>query len=255
MRSTILIVGPSRDLLQTLSDKLPVEYAVYMARTLAAGLSIIGSQLVQVVLLTPDGLPDGGRTWCRRLKGGEGEGGRPVIMVTGAEDVDTRRRCLEAGADEHIGGTVFREHLDMLVRHWLAYRHKMKAPVADQLPGRKTPVLSEQEELLQRLHACLADQTHSRDLSVDQLAKLMHMSRPTLYRKLKMVTLLTPNELINEIKLKQAAALLVQGNYRVFEVAQLLGYTSQSSFGKSFLKYYKMTPASYQRMKKMQQAA
>jgi two-component system cell cycle response regulator len=115
--------------------------------------------------------------------------------------------------------------------------------------------MEEKEHIIQKLNECLYDHVQDKDLNVELLAKLMYMSRPTLYRKMKNITNLTPNELINEARLKKAAALLATGEYRVFEVARMVGYTSQSSFGKLFLKQFKVTPASYQRTKKMMDAA
>jgi AraC-like DNA-binding protein len=113
----------------------------------------------------------------------------------------------------------------------------------------------EKETIQQKLHECLFGQERGLILNVDLLAKLMHMSRPTLYRKMKTITDRTPNELINEARLKRAAELLAGGEYRVFEVARMVGYTTQSSFGKSFLKQFKVTPATYQRRKKIMDAA
>jgi AraC-like DNA-binding protein len=108
-------------------------------------------------------------------------------------------------------------------------------------------VTQQRDEIMQKLNECLHGEAHSRELSVDWLARLLHMSRPTLYRKMKSLTGLTPNELINEARLNRAATLLAGGEHRAFEVAKMVGYTSQSSFGKSFLKQFKMTPANYQR--------
>ncbi len=108
---------------------------------------------------------------------------------------------------------------------------------------------------MQQLNDCLQGEGQGRELTVDWLARRLHMSRPTLYRKMKLFTGLTPNELINEVRLNRAAALLAAGEHRAFEVAKMVGYTSQSSFGKSFLKQFKMTPATYQRMKKIMDAA
>lgn len=108
----------------------------------------------------------------------------------------------------------------------------------------------EKEQILKQLHECLFYHACDKDLNADRLAKLMYMSRPTLYRKMKSITGLTPNELIVEVRLKKAAELLAAGEYRVFEVARMVGYISQSGFGKSFLKQFKVTPAAYQRMKK-----
>lgn len=100
---------------------------------------------------------------------------------------------------------------------------------------------------IQRLHECQAAILQHPGIDVDQLARLMYMSRPTLYRKLKEITGLTPHELINEIRLKKAAELLADGRYRAFEVARIVGFTSQSSFGKSFLRQFKVSPAMYRR--------
>ncbi|MBO9563885.1 MAG: helix-turn-helix transcriptional regulator [Niastella sp.] len=113
----------------------------------------------------------------------------------------------------------------------------------------------EKEELLKKLQECLFEQSSTKDLNVESLARLMHMSRPTLYRKMKIISDRTPNELINEIRLQKAADLLAAGDLRVFEVAKMVGYTSQSSFGKSFLRQFKVTPATYQRAKKIMDAA
>jgi two-component system cell cycle response regulator len=109
----------------------------------------------------------------------------------------------------------------------------------------------EKEQFLEKLHDCLAGYIHYRDLHVDLLARRMYMSRSTLFRKIKRMTGLTPNELILGFRLQKAAELLTAGRYRAFEVATMVGYTSQSSFGKSFLKHFKVTPATYQRMRKM----
>lgn len=113
----------------------------------------------------------------------------------------------------------------------------------------------EKKLILQKLNDGLTGQGRGYELSVDWLARLLHMSRPTLYRKMKNITGLTPNELINEARLNRAAALLAAGEHRAFEVARMVGYTSQSSFGKSFLRQFKVTPANYQRMKKIMDAA
>lgn len=113
----------------------------------------------------------------------------------------------------------------------------------------------EKEQLLQKLNECLSGHDPGKGLNVDRLAKLLYMSRPTLYRKMKSITGQTPNELIQDARLKKAAELLAAGKYRIFEVAQMVGYTSQSSFGKSFLKQYKVTPAAYRRMELFKKTA
>ncbi|OQP57368.1 helix-turn-helix domain-containing protein [Niastella populi] len=112
---------------------------------------------------------------------------------------------------------------------------------------RQTVQLPEPEnDFINRLHSCIAANIQNKVLSVDFLASTMNMSRPTLYRKIKTITNQTPNELIALARLKQAALLLASANYKVFEVAEMTGFSSPSSFGKAFLKQFKVTPVAFQ---------
>jgi AraC-like DNA-binding protein len=75
------------------------------------------------------------------------------------------------------------------------------------------------------------------------------MSQPTLYRKIKSISDFTPNLLINITRLKKAAELLVEGNYKIYEVADMTGFRSQSNFGRNFFKQFGMTPSDYLNLK------
>lgn len=103
------------------------------------------------------------------------------------------------------------------------------------------------DDFLKRLYECISANIHNKILSVDWLANVMNMSRPTLYRKIKSLTNQTPNELICSARLQQAANLMASANYKVFEVAEMVGFYSSSSFCKAFLKKFKVTPGAYQR--------
>ena len=107
-----------------------------------------------------------------------------------------------------------------------------------------------EENFIKKLNDYLYNNVQNSSLSVGLLAASMFMSRATLYRKIKSLTDLTPNELINGARLKQAAELLRSADYKVFEIAKMVGFNSQSSFGKVFIKHFKMTPTEYQRLNK-----
>jgi AraC-like DNA-binding protein len=103
------------------------------------------------------------------------------------------------------------------------------------------------DDFLKRLYECISENIHNKVLSVDWLANVMNMSRPTLYRKIKSLTNQTPNELIGSARLQQAANLMASANYKVFEVAEMVGFYSSSSFCKAFLKKFKVTPIEFQK--------
>ena len=91
----------------------------------------------------------------------------------------------------------------------------------------------------------IRQQLEDPDLDVEKLAQAMNMSRPTLYRKIKSISDLTPNELINITRLKKAAELLAEGQLKIYEVAILVGYNSQTNFGRNFSRQFGMTPSEY----------
>nr|WP_315133000.1 helix-turn-helix transcriptional regulator [uncultured Flavobacterium sp.] len=88
------------------------------------------------------------------------------------------------------------------------------------------------------------------NLSVESLSEIMNMSRSTLYRKIKDISDLSPNELINIVRLKKAAELLLNEDYKMYEIAEMVGYKSQTSFGRNFQKHFKMSPSDYISIKK-----
>jgi AraC-like DNA-binding protein len=51
--------------------------------------------------------------------------------------------------------------------------------------------------------------------------------------------------LINLARLKKAAGLLNDGLLKIYEIAELVGYNSQTQFGRNFLKQFGMSPSEY----------
>ena len=98
-----------------------------------------------------------------------------------------------------------------------------------------------------QLNSLIADNLSSTSFDVKLLARLMHMSRPTLYRKINAIAPLTPNELINTARLDKAAGLLASSDHTVAEIAAMAGFHSRSNFGQAFLKRYKMTPKEFKK--------
>ena len=80
------------------------------------------------------------------------------------------------------------------------------------------------------------------DLSVDDLAASMNLSRVQLYRKVKAVTGSSPVELLRTARLKRAYQLLLTTDKSVSEVAYGVGFTAPSYFTKCFKEEYGMVP-------------
>ncbi len=80
------------------------------------------------------------------------------------------------------------------------------------------------------------------DLSVDDLAAAMNLSRVQLYRKVKAITGSSPVELLRTARLNRAYQLLLTTDKSVSEVAYAVGFTAPSYFTKCFKEEYGMVP-------------
>lgn len=54
---------------------------------------------------------------------------------------------------------------------------------------------------------------------------------------------MTPNEMIQTVRLKKAAQLLKEGKYKVSEVCYMVGFSNPSYFTKCFQKQFGIKPA------------
>ncbi len=80
------------------------------------------------------------------------------------------------------------------------------------------------------------------NLSIDDLASDMNLSRVQLYRKVKSITGSSPVELLRTARLNRAYQLLITTDKSVSEVAYIVGFTAPSYFTKCFKEEYGMVP-------------
>ena len=80
------------------------------------------------------------------------------------------------------------------------------------------------------------------DISVEDLAADMNLSRVQLYRKVKNLTGSSPVELLRSARLNRAYQILLTTDKSVSEVAYDVGFTAPSYFTKCFKEEYGMVP-------------
>ena len=101
------------------------------------------------------------------------------------------------------------------------------------------------EGLMEKLNDFIQKNLSDTTMDVDQLAENLNMSRATFYRKIKAISNLSPNELINITRLKKAAELLLTTDLKIQQIASQTGFTSQAQFTRSFTKQFGITPSEY----------
>lgn len=251
MKPLLLLVDDNEEILEFLEHELNEKYSILKAFNGQEALELLNENAVQLVISDVMMPVMDGFELCRIIKTNFDYSHVPVILLTAKNTLQSKIEGLELGADAYIEKPFSPEYLQVQIANLLTNRNKIKEFFASSpLVHIKSIAYSKaDEQFLEKINESIFKNLEDAELDVEKLAKLMNMSKPTLYRKIKSLSDLSPNELINITRLKKAAELLVEGNYKIYEVADMVGFASQTNFGRNFLKQFGMTPTDYLSMK------
>lgn len=252
MKPVILLADDNEEILEFLTSDLCEKYSILKAHNGKEAIDILAAETVQLVVSDVMMPVMDGFELCRIIKSDLHNSHIPVILLTAKNTLQSKIEGLSLGADAYIDKPFSPEHLQVQIASLLINRNKIKEYFASTpLVHIKSMAYSKaDEQFLEELNDIIYAHIEEEDLDVEHVAKFMNMSRPTLYRKIKAISNLTPNELINVARLKKAAILLLEGNYNINEIAGMVGYTSPTHFGRNFQKQFGMTASEYLKIKK-----
>jgi len=251
MKTAILLVEDNEEMLEFIADDLGEQYEVFKASNGKEALLLLKDEAIQLVISDVMMAVMDGFELCATIKQSFDYSHLPVILLTAKNTLQSKIKGLELGADAYIEKPFSPEHLHVQIANLLANRHKIKDYFA------KSPLVhiksiahsKSDESFLEKLNEAIFNNLDDEELDVEKLAKIMNMSKPSLYRKIKLISDLSANELINLTRLKKAAELLAEGNYKIYEIAEMVGYSSQNNFGRNFLRQFGMSPSAFQQKK------
>lgn len=248
MEPVILIVDDNKEIIEFLSANLSHTYSVVSAANGEEALEKMQHQSVHLVVSDIMMPKMDGFELCKKVKTSAEYCHIPIILLTAKKTLESRIDGLEMGADAYIEKPFSPRHLVAQIANLLSNRNKLKEFFASSPLAhiKSLAYAKDDKEFLERLNDIIIENLRDQNLDVEHLARSMNMSRPTFYRKIKEVSDLSPNELINISRLKKAAELLVQGRHKIYEIADMVGFTSQHHFARSFLKQFGLTPSEYQ---------
>lgn len=247
MTDSILIIDDNEDILEFLSEVLGETYKLHLAENGEAAQQILDTEVIN--LIVSDIMMPGidGFELCRWVKSNVEYCHIPIVLLTAKNTYQAHIEGLEVGADAYIQKPFSPEFLQLQIANLLKNRLKIKDHFASS-PFEDVRVMAHSktdEAFLKKLDEYIRKNIKDPNMDIDKLADHMHMSRPTFYRKIKSLSSLSPKELIDITRLKKAAALIAQNEFTLFEIAKMVGYSSQSLFGKNFQKHFNVSPLEY----------
>ncbi len=254
MLPLILLIDDNEEILDFLERILTNKYAILKAADGKEALKLLETEAVQLMVSDVMMPVMDGFELCKIIKSNVEYSHIPVILLTAKNTIQSKVQGLELGADAYIEKPFSKEHLMAQIASLLANRNSIREFYASSplVHIRSMAHTKADEHFLEKLDAAICENMEDVDMDVEKLAKVMNMSRITLYRKIKAISILTPLEVINITRLKKAAELLAEGSYKIYEIADMVGFSSQSNFARSFQKQFGITPTEYLHSKQVE---
>ncbi|MGI6515845.1 MAG: response regulator transcription factor [Fermentimonas caenicola] len=247
-KTTVLLVDDDIELLQFESKFLSEYYNVLIAENGKEALEVLKKSNVNIVvsdIMMPemDGLE-----FMERVKSDIEYSHIPVILLTAKVNNQSKVQGYELGADAYLDKPFSVDVLLARIENLLQSREKLRESfLSNPFTGVSTIALTKSdEEFIKKLNVLIQENIAESDFNVENMAEHFNMSRASFYRKVKGVLDLTPNEYLRVERLKKAAYLLREEDYKVNEVCYMVGFNSPSYFTKCFQQQFGILPKEFQ---------
>jgi AraC-like DNA-binding protein len=169
------------------------------------------------------------------------------VLLTAKADKRSKIEGLQTGADDYLSKPFSTEELKVRVTNLIAQRKKLAAIYSTNYSAPVTAPreLSLDDKFLAKARKIVEDNISDSTFGVEKMADEIHLSRTQLFRKLKAISGMSPNELINEIRLQKAAELILAKADTLTQISYSVGFNEQSYFAKRFRKKFGVNPSEY----------
>lgn len=176
----------------------------------------------------------------------------PVILLTVLAEEKDQLNGLSLGANDYLVKPFSFNLLDVKIGNLLKTNQTFRETYSKHI-NVETPevqVESQDEKFLLEVTRHIEENMLQTNLSVEEVSKMMNMSRSTFYIRILALTGETPVEYIRSMRLKKAAYLLEKSDLRIADISFEVGFSNTNYFARAFKTKYQITPTEYIRLKR-----
>jgi signal transduction histidine kinase/DNA-binding response OmpR family regulator len=244
---SVLIIEDNNELRNFISLSLKNQFTILTAKDAEDGF-ILATEQIPSLIISDVMMPGvNGIELTGKLKSDERTSHIPVVLLTAKADAESRLGGFKMGADDYLTKPFSTVELHVRVTNLIEQRKRLAAKFRNQMaelpkPSKETSL---DEKFVKRAKAIVEANLSDYTFSVEKMAEEIHLSRTQLFRKLKGVTGLSPNEFINNIRLQKAAKLILAKADTVSQIGYSVGFNDQSYFAKRFRKKFGKSPSEF----------
>lgn len=244
-KQSILIIEDNEEMRGYIRSLFETKYRIYEAENGLQGIETAKLNRPNLVLCDVMMPIIDGFEVLKQLKADTKTADLPILMLTAKSEDEDYLLSIRSGAEGFIKKPFNPDLLQTRVQNIIEMRERLKRVYQKSLMLTDAPENESDAEapFMQEVINCIEANLDNAEFGVKELAETLCMSQSTLYRRLKELSDLSANKIIRQVRITKAAALLLQGNYQVQEVAELVGYIDVESFRKHFMAQFNIQPS------------
>ena len=241
----MLIVDDNNDMLSYLEQNISEKHRVVTAHDGLEALDKLASNDVSLIICDWMMPRMDGAEFCRRVRSDAATSHIPLVMLTAKTDTISKVEGMNIGADAYIEKPFSIDYLEACCNSILSMRERLREKYSRGMmePIERIAPTDVDKEFLEKMQLLIEENLSNPELSVNFLAQQLCISRSHFFAKIKTLADVSPNEMIQLVRLKKAAQLLAEGNMKVSDVCYSVGFNNSSYFAKCFYKQFGVRPA------------
>ena len=247
-KPTILLVEDNENLRQMLVQLFELMYNILEANNGKIGYQMAIDKHPDLILSDVMMPEMNGNDMCTKLKGNFETCHIPVVLLTAQTSLEQNIDGLKRGADDYITKPFNVKILITRCNNLLLGRKILQEKYSKQIDISAFSIATNEldQEFIEKATSIVEKNIDVEALDVNFLCSEMAIGRRVFFYKMKSITGQTPNDFIQNIRLKKAAWILQNvPDKTISELSEDLGYNSVSYFGKCFKQKFGVLPSIY----------
>lgn len=243
----LLVVEDDEEMNAFISSQFSAQYRIRQAFDGNLGLKSAQDEIPDLIITDLMMPVMNGMEMCDCLKSNLSTSHIPVVMLTAKGSDQDKLEGIKTGADAYLTKPFSPDLLMATVGKLIETRKVLQEKYSRSVKVEPSEIditpVDEQfiEHVLQVIDRYLDDSS----FTVEQMAKEVGTSSPQLYRKVKAITGLSPNEFIRNIRLKRGAQLLKKSGMTVSEISYKVGFGNPKYFSRCFSQQFGCSPKDF----------
>ena len=249
VRGKVLVVEDDESLATFLKQSLEEQFEVAVAHDGLAGYELACTFQPDCILSDVRMPKLSGINMVKKIRRTPGLETVGIIMLSVLREKEDRIRGYENLADLYFGKPFEMDEILVSIMGLITMRKQMKQAYAQQITSESSAVgeglTDDDMRFLVKLSDAVKERISDHELTVETIARAVHVSKRNLERRLKDLEGISPSVYIRQVRLEEARKLLLSGSISsITDLAYRVGFKDSKHFSKQFTNYFGLSPSS-----------